>query len=133
MNLKAKFQKKKAALYEAYLMKVAGLALFVAANPILSFASKDGIEDTANVDQWPWTKFLNSLADQLTGPLPTTLGVLGLAAAAIAMFTGNQVHHPHLRRIYLLVRTELHQHHQRQCRRGHYFRPALKERSCSHG
>ena len=89
MNFKAKFQKKKAALYEAYLMKVAGLALFVAANPILSFASKDGIEDTANVDQWPWTKFLNSLADQLTGPLPTTLGVLGLAAAAIAMFTGN--------------------------------------------
>lgn len=89
MNLKARFQKKKAALYEAYLMKVAGLALFVAANPIVSFASKDGIEDTANVDQWPWTKFLNSLADQLTGPLPTTLGVLGLAAAAIAMFTGN--------------------------------------------
>ena len=85
MNLKERFQKKKAAFYEAYLMKVAGLALFVAANPILSFASKD----TANVDQWPWTKFLNSLADQLTGPLPTTLGVLGLAAAAIAMFTGN--------------------------------------------
>ncbi|MGN0946703.1 MAG: TrbC/VirB2 family protein [Megasphaera sp.] len=89
MNLKARFQKKKAALYEAYLMKVAGLALFVAANPILSFASNVGIEDTASVDQWPWTKFLNSLANQLTGPLPTTLGVLGLAAAAIAMFTGN--------------------------------------------
>ena len=89
MDLQAPLQKKQAALYEAYLMKVAGLALFVAANPILSFASKDGIEDTANVDQWPWTKFLNSLADQLTGPLPTTLGVLGLAAAAIAMFTGN--------------------------------------------
>lgn len=89
MNLKSMFQKKKAALYRAWLMKVAGLSLFVAANPILSFASTANIEDTASVNQWPWTKFLNSLAQQLTGPLPLTLGVLGLAAAAIAMFTGN--------------------------------------------
>jgi type IV secretory pathway VirB2 component (pilin) len=89
MNLKSMFKKKKAALYRAWLMKVAGLSLFVAANPILSFASQDNITDSASVNQWPWTKFLNSLAQQLTGPLPLTLGVLGLAAAAIAMFTGN--------------------------------------------
>ena len=89
MNLKSMFQKKKAALYRAWLMKVAGLSLFVAANPILSFATTANSEDTASVNQWPWTKFLNSLAQQLTGPLPLTLGVLGLAAAAIAMFTGN--------------------------------------------
>lgn len=41
------------------------------------------------VTEWPWTKFLNSLADQLTGPLPMILGILGIAAAAIGMFMGN--------------------------------------------
>ena len=39
--------------------------------------------------EFPWTKMLNTLAQQLTGPLPMTLGILGLAVAAIAMFTGN--------------------------------------------
>ena len=43
----------------------------------------------ASKDAFPWTKMLNSLAKELTGPLPMTLGILGLAAAAIAMFTGN--------------------------------------------
>lgn len=39
--------------------------------------------------EFPWTKMLNTLAQQLTGPLPMVLGILGLAAAAVAMFTGN--------------------------------------------
>lgn len=89
MDFKKSFYKKRDALYQSYLSRVAGLAVFLATTPILSMASNIGIDDTANIDQWPWTKFLNSLAEQLTGPLPTTLGVLGLAAAAIAMFTGN--------------------------------------------
>lgn len=38
---------------------------------------------------WPWTGMLRSLADQLTGPLPMMLGILGIAAAAIGMFMGN--------------------------------------------
>ena len=38
---------------------------------------------------WPWMKFLNSLADQLTGPLPMTLGAMGMAGAAIARFSGH--------------------------------------------
>lgn len=42
-----------------------------------------------SIEDWPWTKFLNSLAEQLTGPLPMILGVLGLAVAAIGMFMGN--------------------------------------------
>lgn len=42
----------------------------------------DGIE-------WPWMKFLNSLADQVTGPLPMTLGALGIAGAAISLFAGH--------------------------------------------
>ena len=32
---------------------------------------------------------LSSLANQLTGPLPMMLGILGIAAAAIGMFMGN--------------------------------------------
>lgn len=38
---------------------------------------------------WPWTGMLSSLANQLTGPLPMMLGILGIAAAAIGMFMGN--------------------------------------------
>ena len=50
----------------------------------------DNISDTlSGTREFPWTKMLNTLAQQLTGPLPLTLGILGLAAAAIAMFTGN--------------------------------------------
>ena len=45
--------------------------------------------ETLGDREFPWTKMLNTLAQQLTGPLPMTLGILGLAAAAIAMFTGN--------------------------------------------
>lgn len=41
------------------------------------------------VDQWPWTRFLNSIATQLTGPLPMILGVLGLVVAGFGMFMGN--------------------------------------------
>ena len=39
--------------------------------------------------QWPWTKFFTSLANQLTGPLPMTLGAMGIAGAAITLFAGH--------------------------------------------
>ena len=52
-------------------------------------ASGSDYHATVGNGQFPWTKMLNTLAKQLTGPLPMTLGILGLAAAAIAMFTGN--------------------------------------------
>lgn len=38
---------------------------------------------------WPWTGILNDLVDELTGPLPLTLGILGLVIAAIGLFAGN--------------------------------------------
>lgn len=38
---------------------------------------------------WPWQKFLSSLAQELTGPLPKVLGALGIVGAAIALFAGN--------------------------------------------
>lgn len=83
------FKTKKHSLYQKYVAKALALSACIASIPTLSFASKANIENAANVEAWPWEQFLNALAQQLTGPLPLTLGVLGLAAAAIAMFTGN--------------------------------------------
>ncbi len=52
---------------------------------------RKGVDSTGSVSsvEWPWTRFLNSLAQELTGPLPLILGVLGITAAAIALFSGN--------------------------------------------
>ena len=38
---------------------------------------------------WPWDAFLKSLAQELTGPLPTTLGILGVVGAAGALIMGH--------------------------------------------
>lgn len=38
---------------------------------------------------WPWTAFLNALMEELTGPLPAILGIMGIVGAAIALFYGN--------------------------------------------
>ena len=38
---------------------------------------------------WPWTRFLNSLASELTGPLPLVLGLIGISIAAMALLFGN--------------------------------------------
>ena len=73
------------------------LSAFIASVPFFQSFALAGLSDpagdvsTAKVDvtDWPWTRFLNALADQLTGPLPMILGVLGLAVAAIGMFMGN--------------------------------------------
>lgn len=40
-------------------------------------------------NEWPWTKFFNSLMQELTGPLPAVLGIMGIVGAAIALFSGN--------------------------------------------
>lgn len=55
--------------------------------PMLSHAID--ISENSGISDWPWTRFLNSLAAQLTGPLPKILGILGIAVAAIGMFMGN--------------------------------------------
>lgn len=39
--------------------------------------------------KWPWTGLLDQLVTELTGPLPKTLGVLGIVIAAVGLFTGN--------------------------------------------
>jgi trbC/VIRB2 family len=38
---------------------------------------------------WPWTNFLNDLQEEMTGPLPTTLGIMGIVIACVGLFTGN--------------------------------------------
>ena len=53
------------------------------------FAQSVGFTGETIDIQWPWMKFFNSLADQLTGPLPMTLGAMGIAGAAIALFSGH--------------------------------------------
>ena len=51
-------------------------------------ALKQGGKGSVNVE-WPWMKFFNALADNLTGPLPMVLGVMGIVGAAIALFSGH--------------------------------------------
>lgn len=43
----------------------------------------------ADARNWPWTNLLSEIRDELTGPLPTTLGILGIVIAAVGLFTGN--------------------------------------------
>ena len=79
--------------------RVVVLLFLLLALSVTCYAESVGMElaDVSNVNyvntvgdgDFPWTKMLNTLAKQLTGPLPMTLGILGLAVAAIAMFSGN--------------------------------------------
>lgn len=69
----------------------AGVCLYLMSSK--AFASnvsalKQGSKGTVNVE-WPWMKFFNSLAENLTGPLPMVLGVMGIVGAAIALFSGH--------------------------------------------
>ena len=74
-----------------YYYAAAGLTTFLAGLPAPAFASDlstAGLSGTVSVD-WPWTKFLNSLAMELTGPIPKVLGIMGICGASIAMFSGH--------------------------------------------
>lgn len=69
----------------------AGVCLYLMSSK--AFASnvsalKQGAEGSVNVE-WPWMKFFNALADNLTGPLPMVLGVMGIVGAAMALFSGH--------------------------------------------
>ena len=78
---------------DAFYLKVTlalSVMLMQVVSPASCFAQRVGFSgSTLGEVTFPWTKFLNSLAKELTGPLPVTLGILGLAAAAIALFAGN--------------------------------------------
>lgn len=97
MLLKMKTMSRRAARF--YDNKCAALsALFISlpfVSTMTSFAQSVGIGgiggdgNAVTEHTWPWTGMLQSLSRQLTGPLPMTLGILGIAAAAIGMFMGN--------------------------------------------
>lgn len=97
MLLKMKIMSRRAVRF--YDHKCAALSALFISLPFVStmtaFAQSVGIGgiggDSNEVTdvKWPWTGMLQSLSQQLTGPLPMTLGILGIAAAAIGMFMGN--------------------------------------------
>ena len=66
------------------------LMLMEVVSPASCFAQSVGFSGS-NLGEvsFPWTKFLNSMAKELTGPLPMTIGILGLAFCAFSLFTGN--------------------------------------------
>lgn len=39
--------------------------------------------------EWPWTRFLRSLAHEVTGPLPLVVGILAVCGAGFALLFGN--------------------------------------------
>ncbi len=78
--------------FQTYCHKTTSLTIAALTLPNAAFASSianAGLSNAATVD-WPWTRFLNALATELTGPLPMALGIMGIAGAAIAMFAGNR-------------------------------------------
>lgn len=99
-NLKPVFLSFKQKAADYVLRKEVALMMLFAASPTLnSFAadtssvtggsSWSNSEKLGNNIVWPWTRFLNSLVLELTGPLALTLGVAAIAIAAIGMFMGN--------------------------------------------
>ena len=57
-------------------------------NDLLSRGDELSLGENSKVE-WPWTRILNSLAAELTGPLPLVLGLLGVSVAALALLFGN--------------------------------------------
>ena len=69
------------------IMAVVPAEVFAASGSTISSPDRGSSLD-GTID-WPWTRFLNSLADELTGPLPMVLGLLGISIAAMALLFGN--------------------------------------------
>ena len=66
-----------------------GTQMMVAATTMQSFAYSTEGSAGLGGHAWPWTQFLRSLMQELTGPLPMILGIMGIVGAAIALFSGN--------------------------------------------
>ena len=77
--------------HKEFFTAMAVFAVVVACNEscLASSIGEAGLSGTVSGIKWPWTKFLNSLAEELTGPVPKVLGIMGIAGAAIAMFAGH--------------------------------------------
>lgn len=85
-NMKMKKMKQK---YYA-LSAVAAMSVMDTSSAFASTLSDAGLTGgTASVN-WPWRRFLNAVVEELTGPLPLTFGILGIAAACFMAMGGNR-------------------------------------------
>ncbi len=55
-----------------------GTQMMVAAATMQSFAYSTEGSAGLGGHAWPWTQFLRSLMQELTGPLPMILGIMGM-------------------------------------------------------
>lgn len=68
---------------------IVGSQMILAAATMQTFAYSTEGANGIGGHPWPWTTFLKSLMEHITGPLPMILGIMGIVGAAIALFSGN--------------------------------------------
>ncbi len=54
-----------------------------------AFAESVGFSGSTVSITWPWTKFLNSVAEEVTGPLPVGIGIIAIALLFLGLVTGH--------------------------------------------
>lgn len=76
--------------YKASILCCCALVVVLSLNNNEALASAVGFKgNTVSGITWPWTRIFNSIAYELSGPLPMVLGIIAIAAAAISLFYGN--------------------------------------------
>ena len=68
----------------------AAITLMDASSAFASTLTDAGLTGGTATVNWPWRKFLNSVVEELTGPLPLTFGILGIAACCFMAMAGNR-------------------------------------------
>lgn len=51
---------------------------------------------------WPWDAFLKSIAKELTGPLPFTVGIIGIAVACFGLI-GGYAHNAAMQKLFVII------------------------------
>lgn len=54
-----------------------------------AFAESVGFSGSTVSITWPWTKFINSVVEEVTGPLPVSIGIIAIALLFIGLVTGH--------------------------------------------
>ena len=85
MSFKEKLKKK----YYAQ-CAIAAMAIMDASPAFASTLSDAGLTGGTATVNWLWRRFLNSVVEELTGPLPLTFGILGIAACCFMAMSGNR-------------------------------------------
>lgn len=69
---------------------VAAMAVMDTSRAFASTLNDAGLTGGSASVNWPWRKFLNSVVEELTGPLPLTFGILGIASVCFMAMSGNR-------------------------------------------